>query len=212
MSRSRIVLAALLTATAVPGVAACGARGRSSSRQTRRSGGGLAAVLRGTASDNTGAEGKRGGRITLLAAGDVDFIDPGRTYYSVTISLLRAAHRTLYSYRPDSTKVPIPDLAATQARIAPDGRTVTVKIRKGVRYSPPVGREVKSADVKYAIERGFTRSVSNGYAAAYFGDLMGAPRTPGNFKEIAGIQTPDEHTIVFRLSRATLVLRRASST
>ena len=32
-----------------------------------------------------------------------------------------------------------------------------------------------SADVKYAIERGFATSVANGYAGAYFGDIVGAP-------------------------------------
>ena len=37
-----------------------------------------------------------------------------------------------------------------------------------------MSRAVTSADVKYAIERGFFRSVSNPYAPAYFGDLAGA--------------------------------------
>ena len=55
-----------------------------------------------------------------------------------------------------------------------DGKTVTVKLRDGVHFSPPVKREVTSADVKYAIERGFFGSVNNPYAPAYFGDVVGA--------------------------------------
>ena len=32
---------------------------------------------------------------------------------------------------------------------------MTIKISPNVKYSPPVNRAVTSADVKYAIERGF---------------------------------------------------------
>ena len=44
----------------------------------------------------------------------------------------------------------------------------------GVRFSPPVNREVTSQDVKYAIERGFFSTVANGYAQAYLCDIVGA--------------------------------------
>jgi peptide/nickel transport system substrate-binding protein len=77
---------------------------------------------------------------------------------------------------------------------------VTVHLRKGVKFSPPVNREVTSADVKYAIERGFDTSVANGYVGAYFGDLVGAPKKDvPRVPNIRGIQTPDRFTIVFRL-------------
>ena len=48
--------------------------------------------------------------------------------------------------------------------ISEDGKTVTVKIKKGVMFSEPVSREVTSADVRYGIERAFTAAVGNGYA------------------------------------------------
>jgi peptide/nickel transport system substrate-binding protein len=80
------------------------------------------------------------------------------------------------------------------------GRTVTVHIRPGIRFSPPVNRAVTSADVKYAIERGFSTSVANGYVGAYFGDLVGAPRAATkSVPSIRGIETPNATTIVFRL-------------
>ena len=50
-----------------------------------------------------------------------------------------------------------------------DGKVVTFKIRSGVRFSPPVDREVTSADVKYAVERAFFKTVNNPYASVYFG-------------------------------------------
>ena len=87
--------------------------------------------------------------------------------------------------------------------ISEDGKTVTVKIKQGVMFSKPVSREVTSADVKYAIERAFTANVANGYARVYFGDLVGAPKEPGDYKEISGIETPDDQTIVFKLTKGT---------
>ena len=68
-------------------------------------------------------------------------------------------------------------------------------------FSPPVSREVTSADVKYAIERAFTAAVANGYVQTYFGDVIGAPDAPGHYKPVRGIRTPDPQTIVFKLDK-----------
>ena len=149
------------------------------------------------------AQGKKGGTLTVLSAGDVDFLDPGKTYYTDTIGIINALHRGLYAYLPQDASKPVPDLAADMPQISKDGRTVTVKLRKGVMFSDPVDREVTSADVKYAIERAFTAAVSNGYVQTYFGDLIGAPKAPGDYRPVNGIQTPDKHTIVFKLNAGT---------
>ena len=149
------------------------------------------------------AQGKKGGTLTVLSAGDVDFLDPGKTYYTYTIGIINALHRGLYAYLPQDASKPVPDLAADMPQISKDGRTVTVKLRKGVMFSDPVDREVTSADVKYAIERAFTAAVSNGYVQTYFGDLIGAPKAPGDYRPVNGIQTPDKHTIVFKLNAGT---------
>lgn len=115
--------------------------------------------------------------------------------------MLAATVRPLYRYAPGDPTTAVPDLASGAPDIAADGRTVTIRIRSGVRYSPPVDRAVVAADVKYAIERGFNPSVGSGYAGVYYGDVVGADRADGG--PIAGITTPDDHTIVFRLTRST---------
>lgn len=142
-----------------------------------------------------------GGTITVLSAGDVDHIDPGQAYYSFTYEISYATQRPLLSYRPNSINA-IPDLASAMPKYSNGNRTVTVHIRPGVRFSPPVNREVTSADVKYAIERGFASSVANGYAGAYFGDVVGAPaKATKGVPNIKGIRTPNKSTIVFELKR-----------
>jgi peptide/nickel transport system substrate-binding protein len=76
-----------------------------------------------------------------------------------------------------------------------------VTLKPGVRFSPPAERDVTSADVKYAIERGFFDSVNSGYAGTYFGSLRGARVGAEPGTSIPGIMTPDDHTIVFDLER-----------
>jgi len=148
-------------------------------------------------------EGRQGGRLTVLWTDDVDNIDPGITYYQMGYMVAYATQRPLYSWKPDDAETPVPDLAEADPQVSRDGKTVTVRIRDGVRFSPPVDREVTSADVKYAIERGFFSTVSNGYAGSYFGDLVGARSGAKPGSEIPGIRTPDDRTVVFKLERGT---------
>jgi peptide/nickel transport system substrate-binding protein len=214
MPRSLLkTLLALAALVAVLGFAACGGGDDESDEggtpaQTEEGGGGNVTeqLFAGSASDNRAnpAEGgQKGGTLTVLSAGDVDYMDPQKTYYTYAIGIINAIHRGLYAYLPGDTSKPVPDLAEGDPEISEDGKTVTVKIKSGVMFSKPVSREVTSADVKYGIERAFTAAVANGYAQVYFGDLVGAPEEPGDYKEIPGIETPDDQTIVFKLEKGT---------
>ena len=60
---------------------------------------------------------------------------------------------------------------------------------------------VKTADIKYAFERAFSKEVPSGYAGTYFSSIAGTPAKPntGDIKPISGIETPDDTTIVFHL-------------
>src|SRR4051794_15906196 len=153
---------------------------------------------------------KRGGTLRVLASGDFQTLDPGLAYYSLDYMVAYATQRPLYSFRPNATVTPSPDLAAGQPHESGDGRTITVRLRSGVRFGPPVNRAVTSADVKYAIERAFTVAVPNLYVGTHFTVLEGAP-APGQAKvpDIAGIETPDARTVVFRLSRPSGTFARA---
>src|SRR5215217_6578373 len=171
------------------GVAGCGGDDDSSSEQP--------------AQDNTAPqEAKKGGDLSVLYAGDVDNIDPAVTYYQYGFLVAYATQRPLYSFKPDDATNPEPDLAEGPPQVSDDGKTLTIKIRSGVKFSPPVNREVKSADVKYAIERAFTKKVNGPYVGAYMSDIQGVKAfSDGKAKEISGIKTPDDLTIDFHLSR-----------
>ena len=102
----------------------------------------------------------------------------------------RVRHATARCTRssPTTRSSAVPDLASGPPEISADNKTITVKIRKGIKYSPPVNREVTSKDVKYAIERAFSKNVPSGYAGAYFSSIEGAPTAgAGPIKDISGL-------------------------
>ncbi|HEY4096849.1 MAG TPA: hypothetical protein VGM33_15115 [Baekduia sp.] len=58
-----------------------------------------------------------GGNLTMLSDTDVDYLDPGHTYYSFGEMVTFATNRPLYSFAPDDALHPVPDLAADQPQI-----------------------------------------------------------------------------------------------
>jgi peptide/nickel transport system substrate-binding protein len=184
-----LILGALLALSLT--VAACGGSNKGGSKSETGS------------NQGTPAQGKQGGKLTSLWTDDVDNIDPGITYYQMGFQVAKATVRALYGYKPDDAVNAVPDLAESDPQISADGCTVTVKIRQGVKFAPPVNRVITSKDVKYAIERGFFNTVNNGYAGAYFGDLKGAKAGTAPGTKIPGITTPDDNTVVFNLKPKT---------
>jgi peptide/nickel transport system substrate-binding protein len=180
-----LLLGALLSLSLF--VAACGGSGGGSKSESG-------------SNQGTPAQGKQGGKLTALWTDDVDNIDPGVTYYQMGFQVAKATVRALYGYKPDDAINAVPDLAESDPQISDDGCTVTVKIRQGIKFGPPVNRVITSKDVKYAITRGFYNTVNNGYAGAYFGDLKGAKVGAKPGAKIPGIETPDDNTVVFNLN------------
>ena len=172
-----------------------GACGSSSSTKT----GGATSANSNPANANNGAGGKRGGILNEVTNEDVSHLDPGLAYFVLDYQFTYATQRPLYSYLPNNQTTPVPDLASGPPQISADGMTITVHIRPGIHYSAPVNREVTSADVAYAIERGFNPHVANPYAGVYYGPVVGAAKATGG--PIPGITTPDKYTIVFKLTQ-----------
>src|SRR3954447_3246620 len=191
MRRSAWTIGATVLAALSLGVAACGGSDNSSE---------------GNKSTNTGTKvpekAKTGGKLTVLWTGDVDHIDCGQTYYQMGNFICNSTQKQLYNYKPDDGAKMVPDLADGDPQVSEDGKTVTVKIKSGVKYSPPYNKEVTSADVKYAIERGFFSSVASGFTQSYYADLEGAKINSKPGTEISGLQTPDPQTLVLKFKRS----------
>jgi peptide/nickel transport system substrate-binding protein len=197
MSRStlRLAVAPVVAALALA-VAACG------SSDNKNGGSGGTSTASGGAGQETG--GRQGGRLKQLGSTDVDYLDPGHTYFTAGYQVAYVTHRPLYSFKPGQT-VPVPDLATGKPEISSDLKQITVKIKPNVKFSPPVNRAVTSKDVKYAFDRFFSANVGGQYPS-YFSSIQGVPSEPTKgVKSISGVTTPDDQTIVFKLSRPEAV-------
>ena len=197
MSKSTLRLAVAPIAAALALViAACGGSDNNGTSS------GASSSTGGGAAQETG--GKQGGLLKQLGSSDVDYLDPGHTYYTAGYQVAYVTQRPLYSFKPGQT-APVPDLAAAKPEISSDLKTITVKIKPNVKFSPPVNRAVTSKDVKYAFDRFFSANVGGQYPS-YFSSLEGVPSTPTKgVKSISGITTPDDQTIVFKLKEPQAV-------
>ncbi len=119
--------------------------------------------------------------------------------------------RSLLGYKhvsgPDGNEL-IPDLAEDMPEISDDGLTYTFTLRKGVKFAPPVDREVTSKDVLYAFKRIGTESLVAQYGFYYdviegMSEFKEAGGLSKKGNEISGIQTPDDSTITFKLTEPT---------
>jgi peptide/nickel transport system substrate-binding protein len=196
MRKRLIVLAAVVVALVVAG---CGG----SSNNSTSSGGKAATTV------TAGA--KKGGHLDVLSASDIDGLDPGYWYYQYDqMALAEPTQRGLYSWEADKT-TPTPDLATGQPQLSDGGKTMTIKIRSGIKYSPgPVKRTVKADDFKYALQRCFLPQVGNGYANAYYGNIVGVDAfKSGKAKDISGITTPDDTTLVLKFTKPSGAVAQA---
>ncbi|MHB8491829.1 MAG: ABC transporter substrate-binding protein [Solirubrobacteraceae bacterium] len=186
---SRIAIGAMLAAAAL-GVAACG------SSEAGKTGG------------------RNGGTATILEVnGGVDSLDPGYCDYQADYTDLgQTTQRWLYGWTPTGT-APVPDIATALPAVSDGGRTLTIHIRAGIHYSPPLAsRTVTSADIKYAMERCFLASVGNGYVGNYYGKIEGAPSEPATKPpHIRGIQAPNPTTLVIHTTVPVGVLADAAA-
>ena len=198
MRKSLATLAPLLAVLALA-VGACGGGGDN--------GGGGGGQQKGGAAPNTGAQGKKGGTLTVMSLADVDSLDPGYHYYQYDyMSIDLPAQRTLYSWKPQDNR-PSPDLATALPQVSDDGKTLTMTIKDGIKYSPPLqDRTVTAADIKYAIERSFLPQVGNAYVGVYYSDIVGVKDfQDGKADQISGI-TASGQTLTIKTENPNGVL------
>lgn len=131
--------------------------------------------------------------------------DPTGEYLGTALAIYNSLMlRTLMGYRHVSGaegNESVPDLAETEPDVSEDGLTYTYTLRDGVKFGPPVSREITSDDALYAFERIGTESLVAQYGF-YYDVIEGmAEFKDGKADTISGIETPDDKTIVFHLTQ-----------
>jgi peptide/nickel transport system substrate-binding protein len=156
------------------------------------------------AGDGKPTRGVKRGTLLVVSHSDVEALDPGMAYAGLDLALLRGMVRELYSFdsrvEGERSLQPVPDLANGPYQLSPDGRTYTFRIRRGVRYAPPVDREVQARDFIYAVERQLdpAHPSPNPYSRLIRG---AGDFAAGKAREISGMQAPDAHTLRITLDQ-----------
>ena len=134
-------------------IAACSSSGSSSSSGTS---GSSVSLTSGTQGINPGTGSPQtGGTLNLLGVGDVDYMDPNISYYTIGYLGQRMWIRGLYAYPaiPGKTTTPAPDLATALPTVSNGGKTYTITLRTGAMWDTSPAREVTAADALRGIER-----------------------------------------------------------
>jgi peptide/nickel transport system substrate-binding protein len=198
----RLTLTLAVTLACAVAVTACGGSssssttsGAASSNSSNSSGLSLA----GLANTKPVSTQKQGGTLSVISNEAWEHLDPGASYFQIDFPVVDATQTPLYMFTPNSSFRPVPVLASGPPQVSKDAKTVTVHIKSGWKWSPPVNRDITSADVAYAFQRDFNPNVQNAYSAGYY-PIVGSAKSAG--KPISGISTPNKTTIVFHLTKA----------
>jgi peptide/nickel transport system substrate-binding protein len=189
-----VLLVAVAGALAVA-LAACGSSSSSSSASA-----GSSPVPNGVKSPVTESltGGKRGGVLNDLQSEDFEHLDPGQAYFQLDYQITNATQRSLYSYKPNTFSQATPDMAEGSAQLGDGNKLITINVRKGVHFSPPVNREVTAADEVYAFERIANPNVANPYYLGYLASIEGMKTANGG--PIAGVKATGKYTLQIKLT------------
>ncbi len=140
--------------------------------------------------------------------------DPAGVHDLYSGTIVQAIHETLFTYdylaRPSKI---VPLTAEALPEVADDGRTWTIRLKKGIHFAPDPAfkgrkRELVAADYVYSLKRLIDPRIRSPWAFLVEGKFVGLDeladeaKKTGRFdydRKIAGIEAVDRHTLRFRL-------------
>jgi ABC-type transport system substrate-binding protein len=199
MIRNRLA-AVLLPAVAVIvglGLVACGGS----------AGGGSS----GSTSPSAAGTPQQGGTMSLAYMTEPSSLDPAVAWNVIDWQIEHAIYQGMLQYaaKPgDAGSELVPCLATevpstSNGGISADGLTYTFHLRKGVKFQPPVNREVTAQDFKYSFER--MMSSPRAPATSFYMGVVGADAFMNKkATEISGFKVVDDYTVEITLKSPDL--------
>jgi peptide/nickel transport system substrate-binding protein len=140
MRSLRTILLVAVAAVLALALAACGSSSSSSSSSAPSGASGSIPAGSLTPATEPLTGGKTGGTLNVLQNEDFEHLDPGQAYFALDYDILAATQDYLYAYKPNTFSEATPLLAEAQPTISDGNKLITIKIRKGIHFSPPVNR------------------------------------------------------------------------
>ncbi len=138
---------------------------------------------------------KLGGTLTVGLDGDIQYTDPALVSDGESIYVANQVVEGLVGLAAGTTDTIVPVLAAALPTISSDGLTYTFKLRSGIKFHD--GTDFNADAVKFNYDRwlAFPKGDLQN-AATYFAAVFGGF---GADSELAGVDAPDQSTVVFHL-------------
>ena len=171
-----------------------------------------------TGDSGTSATPVQGGTLTVTFQGEPTGLDPAIAWEVESWSILTLCYRTFLKYdsAPGVAGAElIPDVAtevptAENGGISADGTVYTFHLKKGVKFAPPVNREVTAQDFKYSFERMMSEPLAP--ATYFYTSVLGAEDfMAGKAKEIKGFEAVDDYTVKITLAQPDMSFLYAMS-
>jgi peptide/nickel transport system substrate-binding protein len=127
----------------------------------------------GTGTGGSGSD-TEGGTLKVTYGSFPDYLDPGLGLSVESLNSFYNTYIPLLTYKHADGKAGgkvVPGLATAMPKISDGGRTYTLTLQKGLRYSN--GEPVKASDFRHAIERVFEL---NSPGSPFYEDIVGAER------------------------------------
>jgi peptide/nickel transport system substrate-binding protein len=162
----------------------------------------------GSAASKKQAQAQAGGTYRVgweESFGFTDAFDPTGEYLGNAWALYsNLLVRTLVGYNHVSgaagNKI-VADLATSVPKPTNGGKTYTFHLKSGIKFAPPVNREITSKDIAYAMNR--LANPKNGGQYAFYYTVIKGWANGAKGKPVSGITTPNNKTIVFNLTQPT---------
>jgi peptide/nickel transport system substrate-binding protein len=150
----------------------------------------------------------KGGTLTVTFQGEPTELDPAIAWEVTSWGIERLTYQTFLTYASEPGEAGsqlVPDLAtevpsAENGGISADGRVYTFHLKQGIKFAPPVDREVTAQDFKYSFERMMVEPLAP--ATFFYEGIVGATEfMDGKAKEISGFKVVDDYTVEITLKQ-----------
>jgi peptide/nickel transport system substrate-binding protein len=183
---SIFLLIAALAAVSAVALAACGGGGSSSSSSSPST-----SEAEGESTPPAEGEGNEGGTLKGAYTSFPDYMDPQISYTAEGWTAMRPVYVPLLTYKAapeaEGSEI-IPGLAKELPKVTNGGKTYTLFLRPGLKYSN--GEPIKAGDFKYAVERCF---LTNSGGSPFYTDIVGAEQFAKTKKGgISGIKVSEK--------------------
>ena len=149
--------------------------------------------------------------MSLAYLSEPSSLDPAVAWNVIDWQIEHAIYQGMlqYAHEPDQAGTELIPCLATEVPstanggISADGKTYTFHLRKGVKFQPPVNREVTAQDFKYSFER--MMSSPRAPATSFYMGVVGADAFMNKkAKEITGFKAVDDYTVEITLKTPDL--------